>query len=104
MKTSPLLILFLWSSLIGLAGNGNAGVASDQPLRILSYNIKMLPRFIKRTHHFPITRARIIPEFLAEENPDIIVFQEAFDPKADRILRTSLKQVYPYMIGPVNKK
>ncbi|MDB5282361.1 MAG: hypothetical protein JWO06_1436 [Bacteroidota bacterium] len=83
---------------------GNPVESSGKSLRILSYNIKMLPRFIKRTHHFPIQRARVIPTYLAEENPDIIVFQEAFDGKADRMIRKSLKNLYPYMLGPVNKK
>jgi len=85
-------------------GTENTSHSSQNGLRILSYNIKMLPRFIKREHHFPITRAHIIPAYVKDENPDIIVFQEAFDGKADRILRKALKEKYPYIIGPLNKK
>jgi endonuclease/exonuclease/phosphatase family metal-dependent hydrolase len=73
-------------------------------LRILSYNIKMLPRIIKSQHHYPVIRAHIIPKYIIEEDADIVVFQEAFDGKADRILRKALKEKYPYIIGPLNKK
>ena len=101
MKNALLLILAL-CCLTSFAGNPPE--SSSKSLRILSYNIKMLPRIIKSQHHHPIIRAHIIPAYITEENPDIVVFQEAFDPKADRILRKALKQKYPYMIGPVNKK
>lgn len=86
--------------------SGNTGTPAKQTtgLRILSYNVKMLPRYIIRTHHFPIRRARIIPSVILNENADVVVFQEAFDPKADRILRKKLKQKYPYYAGPVNRK
>lgn len=76
----------------------------DQDLRILTYNIKMLPREILRAHHHPIIRARIIPDYIIQENADIVVFEEAFDTKADRILRKRLRSLYPYILGPVNKK
>ena len=78
--------------------------AGDKDLRILTYNIKMLPREILSQHHHPIIRARIIPDFIIQENADIVVFEEAFDTKADRILRKHLKAQYPYILGPLNKK
>lgn len=73
-------------------------------LKILSYNVKFLPRYIIRAQHHPIKRARIIPGYLLDENPDVIVLEEAFDPKADRMLRKRMKKAYPYILGPVNKK
>jgi len=99
------LFLALVSACIYSKAGGPTNTApTANGLRILSYNIKMLPRFIKREHHYPITRAHILPKYIMQENPDIIVFQEAFDGKADRILRKALKEQYPYMLGPVNKK
>ncbi len=80
----------------------SSGIAAGH-LRLLSYNIKMLPRFIKREHHFPIRRAHLIPAYLLEDNADILVLQEAFDKKANRIFRNLLKARYPYIIGPVNQ-
>jgi len=85
-------------------GNENANPSTQNNLRILSYNIKMLPRIIKSQHHYPVVRAHIIPKYIIEENADIVVFQEAFDGKADRILCKALKAKYPYIIGPLNKK
>jgi exonuclease III len=96
------LLLIVWLCCYTVCNAGAEGSANS--LRILSYNIKFLPRIIKSQHHHPIIRAHIIPSFIKEENPDIVVFQEAFDPKGDRILRKALKKNYPYMIGPVNKK
>ncbi len=85
-------------------GNENNSLPAQNNLRILSYNIKMLPRIIKSQHHYPIVRAHIIPKYILEENADIVVFQEAFDGKADRILCKALKEKYPYIVGPLNKK
>ena len=97
MKNALPFIIFLLGSLYG-----NALPKDD--LKILSYNVKMLPRFIKREKHFPIKRAHIIPAYLLEENADVIVLQEAFDMKAYRIFKKRLKEKYPYVIGPLNKK
>jgi endonuclease/exonuclease/phosphatase family metal-dependent hydrolase len=102
MKALLSSLLFLYSvSAIALPEDP---LSTSGNLRILSYNIKMLPRFIKREHHFPIRRARIIPAYLEQENADIVILQEAFDMKANHILRKRLRAMYPYIIGPVNQK
>ncbi len=75
----------------------------DGELRILSYNIKMLPRLIARVRYGPIKRSRLIPAHLIDDQIDIIVFQEAFDVRARRILKRRLKKEYPYIVGPANK-
>ena len=104
MKFSLLISALVLCILTCYAGTDAPAAASPTGLRILSYNIKMLPRFIKREHHYPLKRAPLIPAYIKEENPDIIVFQEAFDGKAVHILRKLLKAQYPYIIGPLNKK
>ncbi|MFN8287872.1 MAG: endonuclease/exonuclease/phosphatase family protein [Chitinophagales bacterium] len=78
--------------------------SSEDSLRILSYNIKMLPRFLVHLHHKPLARARLIPEVIAADSPHVIVFQEAFDRKAMKIIRKGLAQDYPYVLGPANGK
>ena len=78
--------------------------ASKEELRILSWNIKMLPRLIKRVRVGPIKRSRVIPELVINDSIDIIVFQELFDVRARRILKRKLRDTYPYRIGPANGK
>jgi endonuclease/exonuclease/phosphatase family metal-dependent hydrolase len=76
----------------------------DKELRILSYNIQMLPRWIAHLGHGPVKRAKLIPEKLIQDNIDIIVFQEAFDKHCMKLISRQLKTVYPYSIGPANDK
>ena len=72
-------------------------------LRILSWNIQMLPRMLWKISRGPIRRARLIPQHIINDQADIIVFQEAFDQRARRILKKGLRDVYPYKIGPANR-
>jgi len=104
MKFSLLIVFAFACDLQCFAGNDAPTSTTSKGLRILSYNIKMLPRVLKRPHHYPIKRAPLIPKYIIEENPDIVVFQEAFDGKADRILKRKLKANYPYMLGRSIKK
>ncbi|MCW3127663.1 MAG: Endonuclease/exonuclease/phosphatase [Bacteroidetes bacterium] len=73
-------------------------------IRIMTYNVKMLPRILTYIHHKPIKRARLIPQFLIAENVDMIVLEETFDYRADQILKRKLRTAYPYIYGPANKK
>src|SRR5687767_1962440 len=59
-------------------------------LRVLAWNIQMLPRFLVRLSRGPIRRAKLIPQKLIDDQVDIIVFQEAFDARARRILTRRL--------------
>ncbi len=102
MKATLLFIYLFLSVLCAIAGEPEP--YANNRLRILSYNIKMLPAFIKREHHAPARRAKMIPAHLLEENADVMVLQEAFDNNANRIMRRLLKKVYPYCVGPLNKK
>jgi exonuclease III len=73
-------------------------------LRILSWNIKMLPRFLAHIKHHPVRRARVIPEVLLKDSIDVICFQEAFDGKCNRILHKKLSRQFPYKTGPANNQ
>lgn len=76
--------------------------ASRQPeLKILTWNIYMLP-FCSEIHR-NCKRATSIAREIGAYNYDIIVFEEAFDYKARRILRSQLKAEYPFIYGPANE-
>ncbi len=72
------------------------------PLRVLSWNIYMLPKFAKITGKRQ--RAALIAMKMKAEQVDILVFQEAFLEDARRILRNELRAFFPYEYGPANEK
>lgn len=80
-------------------------LAERQPgeIRILSYNIKMLPRLLLPVRFGPIKRARRIPEHLIKDSLDVVVFQELFDIRSRRIIRRKMRKEYPYHVGPANR-
>lgn len=82
---------------------GKEEAVEEKELRILSWNIQMLPRLLLKICRGPMRRSRLIPGHVINDQPDIIVFQEAFDPRARRILKRGLKDTFPYRIGPANR-
>lgn len=74
--------------------------AEHSGLKILSWNIYMLPAIVVRPGRR--SRAYDIVEQLQQADYNIIVFQEAFMPAARRIIKKGLEGVYPYFYGPVN--
>jgi endonuclease/exonuclease/phosphatase family metal-dependent hydrolase len=91
----PILLVFL--------GSG-ATPASEKNLKVLSYNIQMLPRWIAHLGHGPIKRAKLIPQKLIADSIDILVFQEAFDKRCMRLIKKELEPFYPYVAGPANDR
>ena len=80
----------------------SATVTSERKgLKILSWNIYMLPRFARPSGKR--RRAHAIVNELKKDNYDIIVFQEAFLAASRRIIRKGLKTEYPHRLGPANK-
>ncbi|MCS6980685.1 MAG: sphingomyelin phosphodiesterase [Flavobacteriales bacterium] len=77
---------------------------SAQELKIISWNIKFLPRLLCHIGHRPLKRVEPIAEHLLRDTADVLVFQEAFDNVANRRLLKALRPLYPYHIGPANKK
>ena len=70
-------------------------------LKILTWNIYMLP-FCSKIHK-NCKRAKAIAQEIPKYAYDIIVFEEAFDHQARKILQDQLKGYYPFMYGPANK-
>lgn len=74
--------------------------SADTNLRILSWNIYMLPPIVARKGKRE--RARAIVQELRKDSFDVIVFQEAFLKAARRIIGTGLQDKFPYQYGPAN--
>jgi endonuclease/exonuclease/phosphatase family metal-dependent hydrolase len=75
---------------------------ANSELKILSWNIYMLPWYAKITGK--TKRAVAIVDQLKESDYDIIVFQEAFHKGARSIIKQGLKDKFPFMYGPANKR
>ncbi len=75
--------------------------ANKHKLKILTWNIYMLP-FCSKIHK-NCKRAVAIAKEIPGHDYDILVFEEAFDYQARKILREQLKGYYPFMYGPANK-
>lgn len=75
--------------------------APRQELKILSWNIYMLPYFSLFNGNG--RRAEVIGEQLCDSDYQIIVFQEAFSSKCRNILRKKLVKNFPYQYGPANQ-
>ena len=100
MKTKTLLFTFLLSLISTFHVMSQPRTMESENLRILSWNIYMLPylSWFNGNGH----RARIIGEELTNSDYQIIVFQEAFSSKCRRIIKKILSKQYPYQYGPSN--
>lgn len=81
--------------------NFSIPVKASNELKILTWNIYMLPHcnIINKNKK----RARAIAEKLSQLEYDIILFEEAFDYRARRIIRNALNNKYPFIYGPANE-
>ena len=75
-------------------------VAQNRNLKILSWNIYMLPKLVVRKGKRE--RAHAIVDELKKTDYDIIVFEEAFLPAARKIILDGLGGQYEFQYGPVN--
>jgi len=78
-----------------------------KPLKILSWNIYMLPGLTALAPSIgfagKVRRAKAIAQQMKTLDYDIIVWQESFHGKSRRVLKKDLKSVYPYQYGPANR-
>ena len=77
-------------------------IDSPVQLKMLSWNIFMLPEFITFTNK--VERAIEIGEMLRTSDYDVIVLQEAFMKKARVIIYEMIKDSFPYIIEPANNE
>ena len=75
-------------------------------LRVLSWNIKMLPGIYLNKHNKQkiARRSKAISKEILKKKYDIIVFQEAFNFNSRRIIKKNLADKYPYIYKPLNYK
>ncbi len=105
----PQLLIFLFPLLLNfqpLIAQDIAITRTDtvtRPLKILSWNIKLLPAYLFETQN-KYRRVRGMAAELLKLAPDIIVFQEAFHYTARTTLSKLLMEHYPYQIGPSNNQ
>lgn len=94
--------IFVTSVLILLLFPINTMNASEnQPLRILSWNVYLLP--VISLFNDNQQRARAIADKISDSNYDIVVFQEAFSATNRRHIARRVKEKFPYHYGPINK-
>ena len=87
--------------MMGQAATGQiATESSPQKIKVLSWNIYMLPGILAK---FNAKRATRIGEILASSEYDVLVFQEAFCPLARRKIRQQLDTHFAYQAGPANR-
>ena len=67
-------------------------------LKILTWNVHLLPAIVFYKHQKP--RARGIAEILSSTEYDIIVFQEAFHKRAHKMIWKVLSAYFPYQYDP----
>jgi len=100
IKEGMVLILLLFFTSFDIRSGDSFQQISVKPiqqgeLKILSWNIYMLPHCSLINGN--TRRAKAIAENLSGSEYDIIVFQEAFDYRARKIIRNILNKKYPYM-------
>lgn len=103
MKYSRLItfLLLLLTTVMAFAeGDAPAAEPSIRDLKVLSWNIYMLPRIVPMKGR--LERAQAIVDTLNKSETDIIVFQEAFHAGALAVIRKGLSTQYPFMYGPFN--
>jgi endonuclease/exonuclease/phosphatase family metal-dependent hydrolase len=76
--------------------------SESNTLKVLSYNIHMLPPLAKFTGKQ--RRAKSIGDILKDSDFDIVVFQEAFHAAARRKIKRRMKENYPHILGPANRR
>src|SRR5882724_11918094 len=75
--------------------------AGPAPLKILTWNIWMMPWFTFQSPHNQ-ERARAIAEEILKLDYDILCLEKAFDGGARAVLSKALGGRYPYRYGPAN--
>lgn len=105
-KGLPLLLLLTHLAFTGSAQfseDAKNDTAENRPLKILSWNIKLLPAYFFETQD-KYRRVRGMAAEILSIAPDIIVFQEAFHFTARTTLSRLLHEKYPHQYGPSNNQ
>src|ERR1035441_8491204 len=98
-----LLALALAPKLYAQQAGSPSTLEKSNQLRILTWNIWMMPGF---THQSPANkrRAAAIADVLLTQDVDILCLEKAFDGSARKVLAERLRGQFPYIYGPANQK
>lgn len=96
--SNRILMLFLCILYIGM-------LKSQTKISVLSWNVKLLPKITQLAVKKPKDindklRLDSIICKIKENNADVVMLQEAFDPVFNKIILNTLKEIYPYNITP----
>jgi endonuclease/exonuclease/phosphatase family metal-dependent hydrolase len=75
--------------------------AQHDTLKILTYNVQMLPTFLKKIKQK--ARAEAIIKQIDSADYDIVFFQEMFDKRISKLFWKALNDKYPYKMRDENK-
>ena len=101
MKIQLIAFISIFSLQFGFAQSVTPP-SPPEKVKILSWNIYMLPSIVKATGK--AQRTELIGRALKDSDYDVIVFQEAFQRKARKKIFDQLKEAFPYQAGPANQK
>jgi len=101
--TKAFLVAFLFLVHQVSAAQPEKGSPPLKKIKILSWNIYMLPHLVA-AHSNKKERASVIGETLLGSDYDVIFFQEAFHSTARNRILAQLQNKYPYHAGPANRK
>ncbi len=75
--------------------------AAPARLKLLTWNIQMLPTFpsVEPLRKMQAVRAPWIVEFLSAQDYDVVVLEEVIDKKITEELKSGLKPAYPYIVS-----
>lgn len=97
----------LWSVILLLIQQPLEAQQAPQQLKILSWNIQLLPRsfsvFSKALRKKQKLRTPWVIEHCQQGDYDVIVFQEVFDKPLAKKLQKELLATYPYQVKPLQK-
>ena len=113
-KTHKIYLLMMGMVLSGAFSNGQdihsqqylstrSTIIEDNHLRILSWNIKMMPVPYGWFLNSVERAENIIYALKNSEIYDVILFQEAFSEKIQKMIFDGLQSIYPYQIIPIDQ-
>lgn len=101
-KKNMIRVLILFLCTVSFTCYSNDGI-----FKIVSYNVKMLPKVCnalsEKNQISQQNRLNYLIEFLKKESFDVVNLQEVFDPKAVTQIKEALMDHYPYCIKPSKK-
>ena len=98
----PLLLVAFFTTQAQTQVNLSEPLSKTDTLKVMSWNIYMLPPLLKFTGKKK--RAEAIADTVAKMDYDIIVFEEAFHKGARKRIERKIQEAYPYRLGPAFPK